>query len=385
MPPTSAPTTRRLALRRVGGLLTAPVLAALAPRATAAPATPGPRTLRVAQLVDVSAEQQEISRDYAAGVQLAIAEAGRGSARTLQVVRIDVDGSDASIADALRDIRKDDSLLALVGTVGERAALSAIQQSGAAGLDIAHVGPWLADPRFDTGGAVFPIFASRGTQIEHALRSLAGVGVAELGVVHADRRSAALLGPAIEATAAQLRLRVAAFTAPPGVELARFAGRLPETAPQLLLFVGGAVELAQFAQGLAREGRGRYVICLADVDVTSLMQLGAAGAVPLIVTQVVPNPQTSVLPVVMNYRARLKELFDEAPSALSLAGYLVGRYALQTLAGLDPAIGRAGVIAELKRRPLVDLGGYRVDFSRRGRGSDFVSQTLLRSDGRLLG
>jgi hypothetical protein len=202
--------------------------------------------------------------------------------------------------------------------------------------------------------------------------------------VFAEPRSAALLGPAIGATATQLRLRVASYNAPPGAELARFARQMPTSAPALLLFVGGGVELAQFTQGLARQGHGRYVICLADVDVASLTQFGAAN-VPVIVTQVVPNPQSSALPIVMNYRARLKELYDEPPSAIGLAGYLVGRYALQALAGIDPAAGRGGVIAELKRRPTVDLGGFRVDFSRRGRGSDFVSQTLLRSDGRLIG
>lgn len=375
---------RRRALQRVGGLC---VLAAgLASRPGALFAAPAAtRTRRIAQIVDVSADQQELSRDYGMGLQLALAESTRTSGRSLQLVRMEVDGSDTRVADALREIRKDDSFMAIVGTVGERVAITAAARSAELGLDIAHLGPWLPDTRFDADGSVFTIFASRDAQVAHALRSLAGVGVTALGVVHADRRSAALLGPAVDAAAARLGVRVATFVPPERVDLARFAGELPDTSPALLLFVGGAVELAQFTQGLTRRRLSRYVICLADIDITTLTQLGTASALPVIVTQVVPNPQTSPLAVVMDYRARLRELYDEAPSPVGLAGYLVGRCALQTLGGLDPAIGRAGVLAELRRHPPVDLGGYRVAFTRRQRGSDFVSQTLLRGNGRLIG
>ena len=52
---------------------------------------------------------------------------------------------------------------------------------------------------------------------------------------------------------------------------------------------------------------------------------------------------------------------------------------------LDGSHGRAEVFAQLRRRPALELGGFRFDFARSARGSDFVDQTLLRSDGRLVG
>ena len=153
----------------------------------------------------------------------------------------------------------------------------------------------------------------------------------------------------------------------------------------VLLFVGGTLELARFTQGLSQRSLQRYVVSLSDVDLTTLMQVGAGKAIPLILTQVVPNPQTSPLSVARNYRGLLKELFDEPPSHLSLAGYLAGRYASQVLKRIEGPMSRATVLAEFQKRPAIDLGGYAIDFHDRLRGSLFVTQTLLTADGRLVG
>ncbi|KQW01271.1 ABC transporter substrate-binding protein [Rhizobacter sp. Root1221] len=343
------------------------------------------RPVRVTQLLDTSLEQQELSRDYSTGVRLAFAELARAGVRVPHLTSVEVDGSTASLQGALQAIKDDTSQVALLGTAGERLALAAVTTSKQVGLDIAHLAPWLADTRFDADAHVLPLFASREAQILHAMRSLASTGVNELGLMYPHGAAERAMHPGILQTAAKLNLRTQVHTVPAGRDMAAFAAQLPASLPAVVLFLGGTVELALLTQGLGQRGMSRYVVSLADVDIAALMQLGPGKGVPLIFTQVVPNPQSSALPLVRGYRSALKAYYEEAPSPVSLAGYIAGRYAAQVLAGTSANAGRATVLADLSRRPAADLGGVTIDFSRDRRGSSFVNQIMLQGNGRLIG
>lgn len=343
------------------------------------------RAARLVQLVDSAADQQELGRDYSTGLRVAFAEAARGGARLPELLSLPCEGSPDAARTALRTLADDPSTLALVGTAGEKLALSTIAGAQSLALEMAHLAPWIADTRFDDDNRVLPLFASREVQLERALRSLANVGITELGIVHADGAREASSGEGVARGAAALKLRARSLRLPAGSEVAEFAARLPASTPAVLLFLGGALELSEFTRGLERTGLQRYVVCLADVDGALLEGLPRGAKVPLIFAQVVPNPHSSSLEVVRRYRAALATLFDEAPSPVSLAGYLAGRYAVHLLTGLGATADRGSVLAATKKRPALDLGGFRFDFGRSPRGSQFVDQTLRRSDGRLIG
>lgn len=368
---------RLLAAAPLAATLAWPTLAAAQPR--------GQRSLRIAQLLDVSADQQDLSRDYATGVRLGMAELNQGG-RPWQLVTLESDGSAASLAQVAKRLRDEGEIAMLLGTAGERLALASAASLRQEGLAIAQVGPWVADNSLDGDDYVFPLFASREVQLRRALQDLGSMGVRELAVVYAGPRERAALGAGVDALAQRLSLRTVPLAAPADADLAGWAAAQPASAPVLQLFLGGAPELARFTQGLAQAKRQRYVVSLADVDMSTLLQMGPGKSVPLILTQVVPNPQSSPLPVVRNYRALLKQLFDESPSPMSLAGYLAARYAAQALARFEAPPSRSQVLAELQKRPAIDLGGFAISFGAgQRRGSQFVAQTMLTADGRLVG
>lgn len=368
---------RRAVLRcAAGGLVSLPLAAA-----AQTPRTPATRPWRVAQLLDTSPEQQELSRDYSTGIRLAFAEQVRTGLRLPELVTLEVDGSPESVEAALRGVKADGGQVAVLGAAGERVAIEAVAASRRIGLDIAHLAPWLADTRFDGDDQVYPLFASRDTQIRHALQSLATTGVGDLGLVYPSAAVRQRLHPGIEAATAPLKLRLQPHTVPIGGD----APALPASLPAVVLFLGGTVELALFSQGLAKRGLQRYVIGLADVDITALQQLGPGKGVSLVFTQVVPNPQSSPLPIVRQYRDALKAYYDEAPTPVSLAGYVAGRYAAQLLVRTGAGASRNAVLADAMRRAELDLGGVAIDFTRNRRGSAYVNQILLQGGGRLLG
>lgn len=351
--------------------------------AHAAPARP----VKVVQLLDASLYQRELSRDHAAGVQAGIAEYNRsaaGLARPVQLQQLDVAG-DAELAQAIGRLQADPSVCALLGCAGEALALRTIPLVRQQRLGLVQVAPWLADDRHDGDEDVVPLFASRDMQVRHALAQLQGIGVQEVGVVFGTPADEATLGAALREVARRLQLGMRPLgtldSAALNASLAPGGGT-----PAVLLFVGATVELARLTQLLAQRRLQRYVVSLADVDLNALLQLGSARTVPLIVTQVVPNPATSSLSAVRAYRQQLKLLFDEAPTPVSLAGYLAARYFTQVMSRVEGAPTRQSLMAAFARRPAADLGGFDVHFDGpRSRGSRYVTQTLLTADGRLVG
>lgn len=148
--------------------------------------------------------------------------------------------------------------------------------------------------------------------------------------------------------------------------------------------MGGTPELAGFTQGLEKQARQRYLVALADVNLQTLLQMGAARNTPVIATQPVPMVN-SALPVVRQYRETLVRLFDEAPTPLSLAGFIAARYTFEVMAAIDGPLTRQSVLAGFQQRASLNLGGFRIAFNARRRSGSYVTQSMLALDGRLIG
>ena len=378
---TFAPTRRQL-LRAAASL---PLLGAVQAQPARAPAARGPE---IVQIVDVSETQLDVSRDFLIGSRAAWQDYNlRGGlrGRTVQHTVLEVDGSPASLRQALETVRALPQCLALCGTAGDRTAAQLVELLRMEPLDIAHVAPWLHQELTpDTEARTFPIFASRQEQIAHALRSLAVIGVSELGVVYASALEQRLYENEVQRIVRTLQLQLRLQTYAPSGTLQQLGQRFTPQTPPILLFVGGTPELAQFTQGLEKQDRQRYVIGLADVNLQTLNQLGGSRNTAVVATQVVPMV-TAGLAIVRAYRETLARLFDEPPTPQSLAGYIAARYAQDVLSTLDPGATRAQALQAFQRRTQLDLAGFRISFQSQRRTSAYVTQSMLTADGRILG
>jgi ABC-type branched-subunit amino acid transport system substrate-binding protein len=344
------------------------------------------RPLVVAQIVDTSNQQQDISRDFLIGSRAAwqdINSQGGLRGRPVQHLAIEVDGTAAGLKAAVQALRDNPACVALSGTVSDPAATGLIGLLRQEKLEIAHVAPWLQNSLGEIDEHTFPIFAARQEQIAHALKSLQAIGVQEVGAVFASPREHELYRDDAARIAAELKLRLRSY--PGNVALAQLGQQMDQGTPAVLLFIGGTPELVQFTQGLDRQSRQRYVVALADVNLQTVLQMGGARSTPVIVTQAVPMVTASSVPIVRRYRDVLARLFDEPPAPLSLAGFIAARYTFEVLADIDGTVSRASALAAFRKRAALDLGGYRVAFDARRRSAGFVTQSMLTADGRVVG
>jgi hypothetical protein len=350
-------------------------------RNAAAPA----RGLAIAQVVDTSPEQQDVAKDFLIGSRAAWQDINsRGGLRGRRVAHLEipVDGSPASLKEAVAQIAANPAVVAVSGTVGDPVAVQLAALLRQENVAVPHVAPWLQNSSVEVDERTFPIFAARQEQIAHALRSLSSMGMQECGAVFASPREHELYRDDLARIAAAMKLKVVTYRATG--DLAATGQRLGPATPALLLFIGGTPELVQFTQGLEKQSRQRYVIALADVNLQTVLQMGGARSTPVIATQAVPTV-TAPLPIVRRYREVLAKLFDEPPVALSLAGFIAAQYTHDVLAELDGNITRASALAAFQKREAVDVGGYRVAYDGQRRSATFVTQSLLTLDGRVVG
>jgi ABC-type branched-subunit amino acid transport system substrate-binding protein len=346
----------------------------------------GQRSAVIAQIIDVSNEQQDVSRDFLIGSRAAwqdINAKGGVRGRPVQHLSIEVDGTPASLRAAVAQVQGNAACVALSGTASDPIAAQLVALLQAEKLEIAHVAPWLQSSSVAVDERTFPIFATRQEQISYALKSLTVMGVQELGAVYASSREYALYREDVERTAVALNLKLKSMR--PDGDPKTLGQRLDQTSPAIVLFVGGTPELAQFTQGLEKQARQRYVIALADVNLQTMLQMGGSRTTPVIATQSVPTVNNTKLAVVRSYRETLARLFDEAPASLSLAGFIAARYTYEVLHDIDGAFTRASVLAAFQRRADIDVGGFRVSFNPQRRGSSYVTQSMLATDGRVIG
>ena len=343
------------------------------------------KNLVVAQIVDTSQAQQDVSKDFLIGSRAAWQDINlRGGIRGKQIqhLTLETDGTQTSVRAALESVKNNPLCVALSGSAGDALATQLVTEARQSGLNIAHAAPWLQNSSLEVDDNTFPIFAARQEQITYALKTLSVMGLNELGVIFGSVRDQTLHNTDVERIAASMQLKLQTFHA--GDELRSLAQKMTSRTPAVLLFVGGTPELAEFTQGLDKQSRQRYIVALADVNLQTMLQMGAARHTPVIATQPVPVVSSSA-PVVRNYRETLARLFDEPPTSLSLAGFIAARYTFEVLSEVAAPLTRQSALAAFQKRSPMDIGGFRVSFNQQRRSSTYVTQTMMTLDGRLIG
>jgi len=159
---------------------------------------------------------------------------------------------------------------------------------------------------------------------------------------------------------------------------------LRRAAVEAVVIVGAYKPAAHTIRWARRLGFNPYFINISFIGSAALAQeLGSDGD-GVYVTQVVPFPFDSELPLVARYHTALARVDAETePSFVSLEGYLAGRLAIEglKLAGENPT--RESFLRVLKEAGTIDLDGFQLAYGANdNQGSDQVYLTRLDASGR---
>jgi branched-chain amino acid transport system substrate-binding protein len=153
--------------------------------------------------------------------------------------------------------------------------------------------------------------------------------------------------------------------------------------PEAVVIVGAYKPSAEFIRIARGLGLDPLFINISFVGSSALAnELGADGA-GVIVSQVVPLPQDTSIPLVADYRRALVA-FDPGlqPGFVSLEGYIAGRLVIAALDDLGPDVTRQGLLATIRDVGHFDLGGLELNYGPGdNQGMDEVFLTALQADG----
>ena len=110
--------------------------------------------------------------------------------------------------------------------------------------------------------------------------------------------------------------------------------------------------------------------------------MGADGA-GVVVTQVVPFPWDTSIPLVAEYQAALKAANPDAePGFVSLEGYITGRIAIEALRKIDGDVTRQAMLDAIYNTGSFELGGVTLNYGPGdNQGMDEVFLSIIQPDG----
>lgn len=153
--------------------------------------------------------------------------------------------------------------------------------------------------------------------------------------------------------------------------------------PDAIVTVGAYKPVAEFIRTAHKVGLNVPILNISFTGSKALAaELGSEGE-GIIITQVVPFPFDTSLPLVKSYQDALKAYnADAEPGFVSLEGYMVGRIAIEALSNIDGEITRESFIDAFAKKSTFDLGGLTLTYGADdNQGMDSVYLSAISSDG----
>jgi branched-chain amino acid transport system substrate-binding protein len=323
------------------------------------------------------------------GLMAAFAEANaRGGARGLKLELAGYDDGyepEATVVNTRRLITED-GVFALIGAVGTPTSAAAVPIAAEAGVPF--VGPFTGAEflRERTNAHVINVRASYFQETEELVERLTtDLGVTRIAAFYQDdsygRAGLAGIQRALDKRGMQLAAEGTYERNTTAVRQGLLAIR--RAAPEAVIMIGAYQPCAEFIK-LARQVKLDAVFAnVSFVGSEALQQeLGEAGT-GVLISQVVPLPWDSSMPLVADYQRALAA-FDPAakPGFISLEGYMVGRVAIAAIERIPGEVTREAFLAAVTGSGPIDLGGVTLEYgSGDNQGMDQVFLTMIQADG----
>ncbi len=293
---------------------------------------------------------------------------------------------EAAIANTRALIERD--VFALVGAVGTPTSLAAQPIATEAGVP--YIAPFtgaefLRDARSRPN--VLNMRASYYQETEEMVARLtADLGVQRIGILYQnDSYGRAGLTGVRRAVARHDLPLVAEADYPRNTEAIKVALLdLRRSRPEAIIIIGAYKPAAALIRWARRLGFNPYFINISFVGSSALARELGPNGTGVYVTQVVPFPTDTGLPVVAHYQQALAMVDPEStPGFVSLEGYLAGRLVAEGLRMAGPNPTRAGFLSALRQAETIDIDGFLLRYGPEdNQGSDQVYLTIIDSQGR---
>ncbi len=339
------------------------------------------------QVAALEGPAQALGQGMRQGILAAFDAANRSGGvfgRTLELKSLDDGYEPEKTVEATKKIIDEDKVFALVGAVGTPTAKAG--QPIAAAARVPFIGPFTGAEFLRNPYSRYVVnvrasyFQETEAWIEHLTKDLA---ISKIAILYQDdafglaglegvQRAMSKRNMSLVASGTFKRNTTAVKTALLDIMKAQ---------PEAVVTVAPYKPVAEFIKLAHQVKLDAIFVAISFVGSDSLAAELANQGAGVIVSQVVPFPWDTSLPVVASYQNAIAAADPNAkPGFVSLEGYLVGRLVVEALERINGEPTREGLLAAIGEKPF-DLGGLTLSYTpARNQGSDQVFFTILQAD-----
>jgi len=354
-------------------------------------AAAGTRVVLLGQSVPLTGAAGEIGLAFAAGSRLAVGEFNERNAASgiqLKLLQLD-DGYDAARAGAnartLLGADKADMLFGFVGTASSDAGASVAAQQGNLLFAPFAASDILRDASHPN------VFHVRPGMIDEALkivRQCATVGQTRVALVGDDDAMGRAGLAAVQQAITELKLPALVATAMVpvggGDKLDAALKTVLQQTPQAIVLVSLSGTTANAIRKLRKSGYSGSFMAFSIVGIDPLYAELGKDIGGIVISQVVPSPRPSAIPIVKEYRAAVDNS-DQTPSYEGLEGFIAAKVVGEAVRRAGRAFTTASLQRVMTAMTDYDVGGFRVNLRPGLRdASRTIDLISISADGRVL-
>jgi len=380
---------RKLTLPRCAGSL---IIAGALLHGGAAQAEPGVSadSLTLGQSTTLSGPLGDLGQEVLKGARVyfdALNAKGGVNGRSIKLVTKD-DAYDAKkTLENVNAFIAEDSVFALFGTFGTPNNEALIPLAQKAGLPV--LTPYTGAPsiRGKDSKGVFNLRASYADEMEELVKHLTTLGIKKIGIAYQNNTFGKEVLAAAEQAMARRKVKpvLSVSIENNASDAVAAAEKLLATEPEALLLGVAGKPTIEFIKAANQRRKGTQMYALSVLATPSNLRALGADGTGVAISQVVPFPINSTLPIVREYQQAMSAAGHTDYSHLSLEGYIDAKVAAEGLRRTGRTPTRAGLVSAMDGMRHYNLGGMEVSFGNgAASGSKFVELTLINAQGKLI-
>ena len=314
-------------------------------------------------------------------------EKGGVYGRKLQLVTED-DRYEASVAQsASRKLIEEHKVFALLGYVGTPTGTEHIKVTAPAKVPLVGMFTGAEALRAPMNRYIFHVRASYYDETEKIVEQVLSTGGKKIAVFYQNDGygQAGLKGVEIAMTRRNLKIASLGTVERNTVKVEEAVKTINAAQPDAVVMISAYTSCAEFIKQMKKAGSAATFYNVSFVGSTSLAAaLGKAGS-GVAISQVVPFPWGTAVPVVREYQAAARKAGFADYNFGAMEGFLIAKVMVEGLRRAGRNLTRESFVDAMEKMNDVDLGGFWVAYSPKSHtGSKFVDLTIIGHEGKFL-
>ena len=314
-------------------------------------------------------------------------EKGGVNGRKLELVTEDDKYEAKEAPGASKKLIEEHKVFALLGYVGTPTGTEHIKVTAPAKVPLVGMFTGAEALRVPMSRYIFHVRASYYDETEKIVEQVVSIGGRRIAVFYQNDAygEAGRKGTELALERRKMKIHSSGTVERNTVKVEDAAKVIHASQPDAVVMVSAYTSITAFVREMQKAGSGATFYNVSFVGSKALADALGKDGVGVAISQVVPFPWGTAVPVVKEYQQHAKRAGFADYNFSALEGFLSAKVMVEGLrrAGKNPT--REGLVDALEKMNDVDLGGFYISYSPKNHaGSKFVELTIIGRDGKFL-